>query len=375
MKNAQTNTKKSSFLEQIRELLNQSIETNTCFAAWRAPLSQTIYIGLGERFSSTQNVFDSQKPIFVFSPFVKAEKHSFFPINSLYEINGNESKSIFENKIEAQSFEIESNTQEATSKADYIKQVEKAIGFINIKAFDKVVVSKVKKVKVEKNAYLTAFQSLIEELDNSFISLVYTPQSGLWLGATPELLLEKEKTQLKTVALAGTQSNTFENIRDAYWRQKEIEEQAYVSRYIINCFKKIRLREFDENGPKTIKAGNLLHLKTEFSINLNEVETPNLPDTLLKLIHPTSAVCGMPLNEALSFIEENETHQRKEFAGYLGPIGINGKSSLYVNLRCAQFIENTAYIYSGAGITEDSIPEKEWEETELKCDTILKRLI
>ena len=217
MKNTQT-TPTQTLLDFIKELLDESIVNNTCFTAWREPQSETVFIGLGEQLQSKQHVFDTQKPIFVFSPFTKNKEHDYFPLDSLYEFNGNECKTIFENQIEAQNIKIESDNQDATTKKDYIKQVEKAIGFINIKAFDKVVVSKVKKVKIEKGAYLTAFQSLIEELDNSFISLVYTPQAGLWLGATPELLLEKDKNQLKTVALAGTQSNTFENIREAFWR-------------------------------------------------------------------------------------------------------------------------------------------------------------
>ena len=41
-----------------------------------------------------------------------------------------------------------------------------------------------------------------------------------------------------------------------------------VSRYIINCFKKIRLREFEEIGPKTVAAGNLLHLRTDFQVDM-----------------------------------------------------------------------------------------------------------
>ncbi len=375
MSTFQPHTSNKSIIDTIKSLLEESILKNTCFSAWKSPHEETLYIGLGETLHRTKEVFETKEPLFVFSPFEKNEEHNAFSINTLIELKENSTKTIFENQISAQSSKKEILHQEPTSKSEYIKHVEKAVGFIKIKAFDKVVISKIKKVKVEENAYLKAFRSLTEELDNSFTSLVYTPNTGLWLGATPEILLEKEKNQLKTVALAGTQANTFENIREAFWRQKEIEEQAYVSRYIINCFKKIRLREFEENGPKTIKAGNLLHLKTEFIIDLDQVEINKLPDTLVNLIHPTSAVCGMPLNEALGFLEDNETHQREQFAGYLGPIGINSKSSLYVNLRCAQFIDDTAYIYSGAGITEDSIAEKEWEETELKCDTILKRLI
>ena len=77
--------------------------------------------------------------------------------------------------------------------------------------------------------------------------------------------------------------------------QKDIEEQALVERYVISCFKKIRLREYDEHGPKTMIAGNVLHLKTEFEVDMVATNFPQLGSVMLNLLHPTSAVCGMPL--------------------------------------------------------------------------------
>jgi isochorismate synthase len=50
---------------------------------------------------------------------------------------------------------------------------------------------------------------------------------------------------------------------------------------------------------------------------------------------------------------------------------MGGISKLYVNLRCMQLFDQTAKLYAGAGITFDSIPEKEWDETTLKCHTLL----
>ena len=61
--------------------------------------------------------------------------------------------------------------------------------------------------------------------------------------------------KFKTIALAGTK--TFQegaNLKNIAWTQKDIEEQALVCRYIINCFKKIRLREYEEHGPRTVVA-------------------------------------------------------------------------------------------------------------------------
>jgi isochorismate synthase len=173
--------------------------------------------------------------------------------------------------------------------------------------------------------------------------------------------------------VAGTQAyHPGTSLQEVAWRQKEIEEQALVSRYIINCFKKIRLREFEEVGPKTVVAGNLLHLKTTYTVDMEETQFPLLGSVMLDLLHPTSAVCGMPKTPAAAFLNQFEAFDRALFSGYLGPVNINNGTHLYVNLRCMQIQAAKALLYAGAGITEDSVPEREWMETQLKCDTLLE---
>ena len=154
--------------------------------------------------------------------------------------------------------------------------------------------------------------------------------------------------------------------------QKEIEEQALVCRYIVDCFKKIRLREYEEHGPKTVMAGSLLHLRTDFRVDMKATGFPQLGSVMLDLLHPTSAVCGMPRKEAHEFLQANEDFDRSFFAGFIGPVNIQEETSIYVNLRTASLKGEHAILYAGAGVTEDSDPEKEWEETELKCQIIGK---
>ena len=147
-----------------------------------------------------------------------------------------------------------------------------------------------------------------------------------------------------------------------------------VSRYIVNCFKKIRLREYEEEGPKTVLAGNLMHLRTDFSVDTRAVNFPQLGTVMLDLLHPTSAVCGMPKAPALEFILRHETYRREFYSGYLGPINIDRATHLFVNLRCLQLREDKAILYAGAGVTAESVAEKEWLETEMKCQTMLRVL-
>jgi isochorismate synthase len=195
------------------------------------------------------------------------------------------------------------------------------------------------------------------------------------MGATPETLIACEGKEIfRTIALAGTQAYKGQAVRDALWSQKEIEEQALVSRYIINCFKKIRLREFEEEGPKTVIAGHLMHLQTNFWVNMHEVEFPTLGSEMLALLHPTSAVCGMPKSEAQDFLLENEGYDRQFYSGFLGTSNKENNSHLFVNLRCMQLTQTGLTLYADGGITIDSVPEKEWQETELKMQ-IMQRVI
>jgi len=140
----------------------------------------------------------------------------------------------------------------------------------------------------------------------------------------------------------------------------------------VECFKKIRLREYLETGPKTVLAGNLYHLRTDFEVDTHALNFPELSSVMLRLLHPTSAICGVPKIPSLKFLSEMEGYNRSFYSGFLGPVQVDGDSNLFVNLRTVRLKNGVATFYAGAGITEDSVPEREWEETELKCDTLLK---
>ena len=254
-----------------------------------------------------------------------------------------------------------------TSKLEYIKYVESSILAIKNNKFKKIVCARTKLIQQTVNP-IVVFKNACTKYPNAFISLISTPNTGTWVGATPEVLLTIDNQEiLQTVALAGTQKKGKKTPSEAVWTQKEIEEQALVSRYIINCFKQIRLREFEEDGPKTIIAGDLMHLKTSFKVNLNDVQYEDLGSTLLQLLHPTSAVAGMPKEDALHFIDSFEKFNRELYAGFIGPVNFNDKTSLFVNLRCSKINKDSVLLYAGAGITEDSNANNEWAETEHKC--------
>lgn len=266
------------------------------------------------------------------------------------------------------------SVQKSTQPDEYVNAVRKGIETINSTELKKVVPSKVKLYHLQKGFSLAnAYIKLCEAYPSAFVSIVSSKEFGTWLTATPEMLIEVDSEgTFKTMALAGTQKHEpGKSLHEVTWTDKEIEEQAMVSRYIINRLKEIRLREFIEEGPMTVRAANLTHLCTTFTVDTKATNFPNLGGVMLNLLHPTSAVCGMPKEPAMELIEEIEAHKRKFYTGYLGPVNLNNQTSIYVNLRCMELFEGKANLFAGAGVTAFSNPEKEWDETELKCNTLL----
>ena len=282
----------------------------------------------------------------------------------------------FEKAIRSESSNIEKShrTVNKVTSCHFEQAVQKAINEISNGTFEKVVLSRFKDVTFPQQSFSLSifFDRLCDLYPDAFCSMVHLPNQGLWIGATPELLISDNTNRFKTIALAGTKKlEANQPLSEIAWTQKEIEEQAFVSRYVINCFKQLRLREFHEHGPKTIRAGSLVHLKTEFEVRYDEVSFDGLADQMLNLLHPTSAVCGMPLEQATSFIKDTESHDRLFYSGFLGSVNFNESTDLFVNLRCMNIFAKEARLFAGAGITQDSNPEKEMLETELKMETLM----
>lgn len=264
--------------------------------------------------------------------------------------------------------------QASTTMEDFEELVKKGMALIKEGVMSKFVPARTIIQGLPEDFDLAkTFLNLCQEYPKAFVNFFHIPKVGSWIGATPETLICTKGKYFQTMALAGTQPAIGPDpLANAGWRQKEIAEQALVSRYIVNNFKKIRLREYKEIGPKTVQAGSLLHLRSDFEVDMEATNFPQLGSVMLKLLHPTSAVCGSPRQEAMEFLAQYETFDRSFFAGYLGPVNIEDQTTIYVNLRTAQLQGDQVILYAGAGVTEDSVPEKEWEETSLKCNIIGK---
>jgi isochorismate synthase len=353
-------------MDYIFEKMKQHKKQNLPFVLFRKPNSKTI-VGV---FQENDHVYFSnkfQETGFIFAPF-HDENCIVFPLE-FCEVNFGTFKLI--EKSDSDPLLANPNS---INKESFINMVAKGVLAINDGFFKKVVLSRTETVPFENFRTRKTFEKLLQEYPNTYCYCWFHPKIGLWMGASPEKLLNSKDSKFNTVSLAGTQ--IFKEGVEVNWENKEIEEQRLVTDYIVenlqNC-----TTEMNVSSPYTSKAGNLLHLKTDIEGDLKpEVTLYNV----IKTLHPTPAVCGFPKSEAHNFIIANEDYNREYYTGFLGELNYDYNKNevatdLYVNLRCMKINEYDAQLYMGCGITKDSNPELEWEETVNKSKTMKRVLI
>ena len=271
-------------------------------------------------------------------------------------------------------------------KALFVDLVKDGITQIKKGRFTKFVAARSTDVPLPASLSWSALFDKLQSLyPQTLLSLVSTPEFGTWLGASPEILLSVDQQNIATtVALAGTRKQKHDDHNDVAWGNKERQEQALVTNFIHDVLKDAGVQKYQKDDLTTHSMGYLRHLKEVFRFDLNHpVNKATNIEKLVYGLHPTPAVCGMPGESAFSFIWRNEMLDRSLYTGFLGPVNFTDPLNLYVNIRCMQLLtgatknddrKNNALIYAGAGITADSDPLGEWEETEMKCGVMVDAL-
>lgn len=351
------------------QILRKCLNKNIAFFAYSLPNTKEIIAGV--QIKDEAKTYEDLSDLegcegFVFSPFdQKGPQKSYFIRNDIdFDDPITEDFELIDNFVEE-----ESNIHES-EREEYAQQIVCMLDKLKQKKLDKVILSRIYVLnKPGRSQAVSYFLKLNEAYPNAFVSMLNIPKVGLWIGASPERLIASKGNNLETVALAGTQKLGSSLVDDVVWESKEIEEQAYVSKYVDNLLESSKISDYKRIGPFTSRAGNIVHLKTRYQINahLNFQQKSEFVQNL----HPTPAICGLPKEKAMDLIRSIENHDREYYAGYLGPIKSGGNLSLFVNLRCMKVFENKMALYVGGGITAESNSEKEWEETCFKAQTLL----
>lgn len=259
---------------------------------------------------------------------------------------------------------IEKERLSNIDKNEYSRLFHKFYKPLNEGVLKKIVLSRSK--TISKNRAFSpgeAFYRAMDKYKHSYVYLINTPKSGTWLGSTPEILLSGANNVWQTVALAGTR---YPNKGNISWDDKNLREQHLVTSYILNQLSTFKITP-EINGPYTVRAANLAHLRTDLVFKLTE--TNNL-GKLIKSLHPTPAVSGLPKEEAYKYIEEHEGYNRKYYTGFLGMIDLEKETDIYVNLRCMEIGKSLLTLFAGSGLVLSSTAKDEWKETEQKLKTM-----
>ena len=306
---------------------------------------------------------------FIMAPFKKSDKAVLISIdNALLD------SCTYENLSKSASSTVLSNHDRKPVNGDkefHLNLVKKGKKFIGDDRALKVVLSRKEIVPLDDFDCQVVFEKLLSKYPSAFVYFWFHPEIGLWAGASPETLLRIKGSEFSTMALAGTKK--FKGSIDVFWNKKEITEQQLVTDHIVEA---LEGSKFIVGQTYTKQAGNLLHICTEIGGKLNSNDSIT---GLIEKLHPTAAVCGFPKKEAEDFILNEEGYERSFYTGFLGELNLAGtkrppnkvdnplvESNLFVNLRCMQISNESglkSILYVGGGITAESDPESEWQET------------
>ena len=362
---------------QLIKLQKALFRQNIPFVSYRLPLETEIitlvqHHSLPEKLVSLNEL--DNKTGFVIAPFTASEEHNSYFLKPDCVFFSNDIADIYIQKLADNNRFIElaktENTLLTTTADEYIGNVNKAVEAMKADDFHKVVLSKVRLEQLPDGFQPeTFFLKLCEKYPHAMVYVLQLPGVGCWMGATPEPLVVVEDETVRTVSLAGTQIATNKSLEAYQWAEKELEEQGIVTGFVEKTLQSLGINDYNKTGPMNYQAANLIHLKTAFEFP--ETSLQNHLGDFLKALHPTPSVGGLPKAEAREFILANEKHDRSYYTGFLGPVNIENKSNIFVNLRCLQLFEKQFVLYSGAGITASSDAENEWIEMDNKMLTMM----
>lgn len=363
---------------QLKKLQSVLLKQNIPFVSYRLPLQQEIitlvqHHSFPEKLDSLNDI--GEKTGFIVAPFTEKSLHATYFLKPDCIFFSNEIEDSYIQKLANNNRFQDTKkpsiaTYKTTSSNEFIGNVNASIEGMSNHQFHKVVISKIRIENTPDDFNPHDFYlKLCDRYPHAFVYFMQLPEVGCWIGATPEPLLEIESKSVKTVSLAGTQIATNDQINSYQWANKELEEQNIVTDFVEKTIRSLGVTNYSKIGPNNYQAANLIHLKTAFEFSSDQLQ--NNFGNFIKALHPTPSVGGLPKQEALNFILSNELHDRSYYTGFMGPLNINKKTNIFVNLRCLQLFENQFVLYSGAGITSSSVAEKEWLETDNKMKTLL----
>lgn len=255
--------------------------------------------------------------------------------------------------------------------------VAKAVNTIKNSDIDKIVLARELKLVFDQDIHAeSVLERLLKEQSSSFI---FSLESGrdCFIGASPERLVKKEANEVLSTCLAGSIARGKSEAEDLQLGQQLLHDPKNLMehQFVVNMIRKTIETECAEvivpSSPVLMKTKHIQHLYTP--VRAISKEKTTILD-LVKKLHPTPALGGLPQTAAVSWIRDNEVLERGLYGGPLGWLDSNGNGEFAVALRSALIKVKEASLFAGCGIVEDSEPEEEYKETWIKFKPMLNAL-
>ncbi|MGW3468350.1 isochorismate synthase DhbC [Saccharopolyspora sp. NPDC000995] len=197
------------------------------------------------------------------------------------------------------------------------------------------------------------------------------------LGASPELLVSRRGTRVRSNPMAGSRPRSADPVEDQRraaelsTSDKDRREHGAVVDAVVQALRPY-CRDLEVPAPSVISTAAMWHLATEITGELLDPTTSALE--LADALHPTPAVCGTPLQRARDVISETEPFERGYYAGMVGWCDAAGDGEWVVAIRCADIEDESMRLFAGAGIVAGSDPANELAETSAKFRTALSAM-
>lgn len=239
------------------------------------------------------------------------------------------------------------------NREKWLKMVEKSLWMIDQNILQKVVLARRTTFTLNEAPDPLRIAAALEKRAQGAALFCLELGKIAFLGASPERLFRREKNTLYVDALAGTKKKGEE------FSEKETREFQFVEDYLRNS---TLCNELEFTPLQIHQTANVQHLYTKGKGILK----PGISDwEILKTLHPTPALCGVPQRKALDWIKSQEPFLRGLYGGVIG-WNTEEEADTTVCIRCCLIEGTKVHFYTGLGIVDGSDPEHEWKELEMK---------
>jgi menaquinone-specific isochorismate synthase len=254
------------------------------------------------------------------------------------------------------------------------QKVTEAIKDIRENKLQKIVLARKVEYEISGSAnWSDIFEKLNTVYPDCFNFLIKSGQD-YFFGSSPELIGKFEKDIFRTEALAGSINRGSDEYEDSDLAlllsasKKNKKEHDIVIDHLRDNLQKLLFNIDIDETPLIKRLKNIQHLQTKISGRLKDKLQYF---HLIESIFPTPAICGIPTKQSLQELKALEGFDRGLYSGIVGSFNLFGEAEFYVAIRSALVSQNKLTAFAGCGIVEESIPEEEFIETELKLQPII----